>query len=192
MASRLLRKYARPRLLPLYAATVGLAAVAEPTPLGFALGGSLVVAGLALRAWGAGYLVKTQRLAMEGPYARVRHPLYVGSLLIGLGFGTLSGAAGLLGVLGLGLPFFLLYYVPYKERIESARLERRFGAAYAAYRARVPALLPRLPRGASSPGPSSAAGAWSLARLRHNHELGTNAAVLAVLLGFAVRLAVGP
>jgi len=175
------RKHARLRLLPLYLGGAGLAWLARPTPWSLGLGAALVAAGLALRAWGAGHLVKTQELAVSGPYARLRHPLYAGALLVGLGFGAAAGGAALAGVAALGAPFFLLYYLPYKERIESARLERRHGAAYAAYQARVPALWPARRRYA--PGPPAAAGRrrWSRARFRANHELRVLAAGLAGL-----------
>ena len=56
-------------------------------------------------------------------------------------------------------PFFFLYYLPYKDRIESARLERRYGPDYARLPRAVPALLPALapsrrpaPRGPRSAG----------------------------------------
>jgi protein-S-isoprenylcysteine O-methyltransferase Ste14 len=183
---RFLRKHARLRLLPLYLAVLALWAVARPSAWSLAVGGLLVAAGLALRAWGAGHLVKTDRLAASGPYARLRHPLYAGSLLVGLGLGASAGGVALAAVASAGLPFFLLYYLPYKERIESARLERRHGAAYAEYRARVPALLP---------GPAfRGAGAerWSPARYRANHEAGTAVAVLATLAAIALRPVLPP
>ncbi len=161
------------RLAPLYAAALGLWLVARPGPLSGALAAPLLLAGLALRAWAAGHLLKTEELALRGPYAFMRHPLYAGSLLIGLGLGVAAGPGAALAVLALGLPAFLLYYLPYKERIESARLERRYGAAYARYRAEVPALWPRL--GPWRPPPGSAtppAGSFRLQRLRANHEHG--------------------
>src|SRR5206468_95902 len=47
---------------------------------------ALVLLGCALRSWAAGYLFKGKRVAVGGPYAFTRNPLYVGSFLIGLGF----------------------------------------------------------------------------------------------------------
>jgi protein-S-isoprenylcysteine O-methyltransferase Ste14 len=138
------RKNLSPRLFPLYLAVAGTFAFAEPTPVGFAVGGALVAAGLGLRVWGAGHLVKNDRLTVSGPYAHLRHPLYAGTLLLGAGFAIIAGGVPLLLLLGTVAPLFFIYYLPYKERIESARLERRFGSAYSAYRAGVPLLLPTL------------------------------------------------
>jgi protein-S-isoprenylcysteine O-methyltransferase Ste14 len=187
------RKNARLRLLPVYLVAAVLFAVAEPTPLGFALGTALVAAGLALRAWSAGHLEKTRRLVMSGPYAHLRHPLYAGALLLGVGFGVMAGRVGLLIALAVGLPFFYSYYLPYKERVEGARLQRRYGEAYAFYRAGVPALLPALE--AWTP-PSElrdeVARPWNRECFRANRELGTLLGGLLALGLFAARLGVAP
>src|SRR4051794_8366501 len=45
-----------------------------------------VLVGCALRSWAAGYLLKGKRVAVGGPYAFVRNPLYVGSFILGAGF----------------------------------------------------------------------------------------------------------
>lgn len=175
----------------MHAGAVALWLLAEPTPASSAAGAGLVVAGLALRAWGAGHLVKTRCLATSGPYAYLRHPLYAGALLMGLGFGLVSGGAGLALVLGIGVPAFLLYYLPYKERVESTRLMRRHGASYAEYRARVPALLPALTR--SRPAlPAAGSPSWSLARYRDNHEWKPALAALAALLLLELRPLLAP
>lgn len=49
-------------------------------------GMALLVGGLLLRSWAAGVIEKQSVLAVTGPYALVRHPLYLGSFLIALGF----------------------------------------------------------------------------------------------------------
>src|SRR5262252_5105745 len=46
----------------------------------------LVAMGCLLRSWAAGYLLKGKRVAVGGPYAFIRNPLYVGSFIIGTGF----------------------------------------------------------------------------------------------------------
>jgi len=51
----------------------------------------LVVLGEALRTWAAGHLLKDERLTVGGPYAFVRDPLYLGSLLSALGFLAIVG-----------------------------------------------------------------------------------------------------
>lgn len=181
------RKNLSPRLLPCYALVIAAFALAEPTKWGFAVGGAFVVAGLGLRMWGAGHLVKTRRLTVGGPYAYLRHPLYAGTLLLAVGFACMAGPWGLgLGALAF-LPAFFLYYMPYKERVEGDRLEARYGAPYSAYRTAVPALLPTEGRWAPPQdlGLASPAG-WSFARVRENDELGTGVAVIAAVAGLAL------
>src|ERR1700723_1209889 len=46
----------------------------------------LVLPGLWLRGYAAGYVKKNAELTMTGPYAHVRNPLYLGSILIAAGF----------------------------------------------------------------------------------------------------------
>jgi hypothetical protein len=99
---------------------------------------------------------------------------------VALGLGAAAGLRALALVAALFGPFFLLYYLPYKDRIEGARLERRYGEAYLAWRRAVPALWPRLVPW--RPGSAPAAGArerWSAARFRANDEGGALLAIAA-------------
>jgi hypothetical protein len=173
-------KNLRLRFLPFYA--LGLLAIAfmRPTPLGLAAGFCLAVGGEALRTWGAGHLVKNDRLTVTGPYAYIRHPLYAGTLLIAAGCAAIVG--GLLGasLLGAFLAWFFLDYFPRKERVEAERLERLYGDEYLRYRAEVPALLPRL---AAPRWGSARSGRWSSEVYDGNNELGT---ALALVLGLGV------
>ncbi|MCG8587710.1 MAG: isoprenylcysteine carboxylmethyltransferase family protein [Proteobacteria bacterium] len=181
----------RLRFLPYYAVGLLVVAWTRPTPLGFAIGAGLACAGLALRSWGAGHLVKNDHFTVTGPYAHVRHPLYLGTLLIGTGFGVIAGgwlALPLIAALGA---WFFLDYFPRKERIESARLEALYGAEYARYRAEVPALLASLrPWPGRTPEEPTAAASWQAHRFADNNELGTLLAVVAGLGLFALRAAV--
>lgn len=180
------RKYLSLRLLPVYAIGAAALSLAEPTPRGLAAGGLVAALGAGLRVWGAGHLVKTDRFVVSGPYAFLRHPLYAGTLLAGLGLGLAAGPAALALAVGAFAPFFLLYYLPYKDRIEGARLECRYGDAYTAWRRAVPALLPR--RAAfRSGGADGAPPRWSAARFRVNHESGALLAIAATWLLLALR-----
>ena len=174
------------RLLPAYALAIAAFALARPTPLSFGLGSLLVALGAALRCWGAGHLVKNDLLSVAGPYAHLRHPLYAGTLWIALGFGVIAGGWALVLVLGGFLPVFFLYYFPYKERIESARLELRHGPAYVEYRHAVPALLPSLARFTPTAG-SALSDRWSCERLRENDEHGTLLGIGLALVLLALR-----
>ena len=178
------RKNLSPSLLPCYGlAALGLA-WARPSPLGFAVGGALVALGEGLRLWGAGHLLKTRALTVTGPYAHHRHPLYAGTLLLALGFGAIAGGSGLVLVACVFLPVFFLHYLPYKERVESARLTSHYGEAYLAYQRAVPALVPRLR--AWNPPPDLALYGdrrWSRSRCRENDEFGV---LLGVVVGVAL------
>ena len=71
--------------------------LARPTPVSLAAGALVALAGVAMRAWAAGHLRKNQELAVSGPYAHVRNPLYVGTLTTGIGF-AIAGAEWGIGV----------------------------------------------------------------------------------------------
>src|SRR5258706_16263477 len=73
---------------------------------------------LALRAWATGHLRKNDALAVTGPYAYTRNPLYLGSFLIGVGF-TIASGRFVLGFLFAAL--FLGIYVPVKIGRASCR-----------------------------------------------------------------------
>ena len=133
--------------------------LSQPTVSSLLAGGAVALAGLAVRGWAAGHLRKNQELAVSGPYAHVRNPLYVGTLLTGIGFG-IAGAH--LGIAGVMLAFFLLYYLPVVEEEESHL--RKILQGYEEYAQRVPRLLPTLlPRYRSETG-------FSFAQYRKNRE----------------------
>jgi protein-S-isoprenylcysteine O-methyltransferase Ste14 len=118
--------------------------LSKPQPLTLALGGAVAVLGLALRAWASGHIRKNARLAVSGPYAYTRNPLYLGSLVLGLGF-TVAAASGVWRFLLLGSIFatlFLGIYLPVM-RVEAATLAELFGEEYRRYAEAVPLLFPR-------------------------------------------------
>lgn len=164
--------------------SIALIATAHPTPLSVAVGLPLIVAGVALRIWAAGHLLKTRELTVSGPYAYTRNPLYVGTFAIGAGFALLSGTTVAMVAVPVGLLLFFGSYFPRKERTESALLEKLYGEQYRAYHDAVPALLPRLrpwsPAGASPPP-------WRFERVRRNSELGVVLTVGLALALLAVR-----
>ncbi|MFN2453752.1 MAG: isoprenylcysteine carboxylmethyltransferase family protein [Pyrinomonadaceae bacterium] len=113
---------------------------ARPRPLTLALGGGVALMGLAMRAWASGHIRKNSALAVSGPYAHTRNPLYLGSFVLGLGF-TIASNQPLLTLLFAAL--FLGIYVPVM-RVEAATLIDIFGEDYARYSRAVPLFLPRL------------------------------------------------
>jgi protein-S-isoprenylcysteine O-methyltransferase Ste14 len=94
--------------------------------------------GLAVRALASGHIQKNRQLTMTGPYAYVRNPLYLGSILIGVGFAIAARDIWI----GLALVmFFTAVYVPV-IRSEQSYLRDNF-PGYSDYMHRVPSLVPR-------------------------------------------------
>ena len=59
--------------------------LSSPDAQSLSLGIPVSIAGLVLRGWAAGHLRKNTSLAMSGPYAWVRNPLYLGTLIVAAG-----------------------------------------------------------------------------------------------------------
>jgi undecaprenyl-diphosphatase len=111
----------------------------------------LICAGLVLRAWAVANAERLFHwteapdavLVTRGPYAYLRHPMYLGNCVIALGVGALAENA--LALVLVPTVFSLAYgrlIVPREE----ARLRNSFGAAYDEYCDRVPAWVPELRR----------------------------------------------
>ena len=112
---------------------------AHPTPLSLATGGAVAFVGILVRGWASGHISKNERLAVSGPYAHTRNPLYFGSFLIGAGFAMAAHWALLLIVIA----FWILVYVPTMQR-ERVNISGRFPEAYARYAENVPNFVPRV------------------------------------------------
>jgi protein-S-isoprenylcysteine O-methyltransferase Ste14 len=118
-------------------------------PLGrgtrLALAVPMCAAGVGLAAWAVGSagdadIERDSALVARGAYAFTRNPMYLGWSIgmLGLAFGT--GSAWLLaGCLAAASA------IDREVDAEEARLRQRFGAAYVAYRDRVPRYFPALP-----------------------------------------------
>jgi protein-S-isoprenylcysteine O-methyltransferase Ste14 len=104
--------------------------LALPTPDSLAAGGVVALLGEALRLWAAGHLEKSREVTTSGPYRWTRHPLYVGSSLLGVGLAIASRRWEVAALVGLYLATTLTAAV----RSEETFLSSRFGEAYAQYR----------------------------------------------------------
>ena len=112
----------------------------RPTWFSLCIGGAVALIGLLIRAWSSGHIRKASVLAVTGPYAYTRNPLYVGTFIMGLGF-TIAA-----GVWWLALAFAVLFigiYLPVM-RVEADDMKRIFGAEFDEYRQNVPLFIPRL------------------------------------------------
>ncbi len=152
----------------------------EPRPAAVAWSLTLVLPGLWLRGYAAGYVKKNRELTMTGPYAHTRNPLYLGSMLIAAGFAVALLSWPVAVVLAVG---FGVIYVPVIASEE--RLLRATFADFDAYCGRVPRLVPRLTPG-RAPGGETGSGAFSLALyLKHReYNAGIGAALLYLSLLF--------
>jgi protein-S-isoprenylcysteine O-methyltransferase Ste14 len=149
---------------------------ARPTAHSIAVALPFVATGVLLRAWARGHLDRARKVTQTGPYAYLRHPLYVGSFCIALGF-AVSMRVPLLTPLVAVL--FLVMYVP-KALREEAWMRERFGVEYDAYANRVGAVVPRLP--------ASTEFRWR--RVVEHREWKTWAGVVALLALLCLRAAV--
>ena len=139
-------------------------ALARPTRESLLLGAIVAAAGEAIRIWAAGHLEKSREVTTSGPYRFTRHPLYVGSAVITLGFVIASRS---LWVALLAAVYLALTYTAAIRR-EEAFLTEQFGAAYPDYKAG------RL---------GGVARTFSLERAIRNREY---RAVMGILLAFAI------
>ena len=108
-------------------------------------GSTLVTIGLAMAAFGqifriyaAGFIHKNKQLASTGPYALVRHPLYLGNFLILIGFAL--SANNMYVWIGV-IAFFLIWY-PAAISYEDSKLESIFEDEWRAWSKNIRAIIP--------------------------------------------------
>ena len=92
MTSELVRRLARYRVRLGFIAAAAALWLAQPTTTSLAAGAAIALAGEGLRIWAAGHLEKGREVTASGPYRLSRHPLYLGSALIGAGFAVASAS----------------------------------------------------------------------------------------------------
>jgi protein-S-isoprenylcysteine O-methyltransferase Ste14 len=151
-----------------------------PVPAAVAWSLVLVLPGLWLRGYAAGYVKKNRELTMTGPYAHTRTPLYLGSMLIAAGFAVALLSWPVALVLAVG---FAAIYVPVIASEE--RFLRAAFSGFDAYCRRVPRLIPRLtPAPAAEHQSSSGAFSFSLYLKHREYNAGMGAALLYLSLLF--------
>ncbi|HAS54225.1 MAG TPA: hypothetical protein DCS42_08940 [Nitrospiraceae bacterium] len=149
--------------------------VAKPELLWFIPGAFLVIGGEWLRLWAAGHLRKNKQLTTTGPYAHVKNPLYIGTLLITLGY---SAMAKNIYIMIAGFVWFFIWYAPYKKKQENEKLVSSFGSAWSEYDKAVPDYLPRI---SSYPGKGKNRWSWDVVKENSEHET-----AVGVFVGFAM------
>ena len=125
----------------------------------FFAGAALLAAAAFLRTWASSYLraevvyaagVRTESLVADGPYRRVRNPLYLGNVILAAGMGVMMNRIGFpVAVLATGVFCYRLILR------EEAQLGTSQGKPYQAYRDSVPRFWPspwpRIPSAGGQP-----------------------------------------
>jgi protein-S-isoprenylcysteine O-methyltransferase Ste14 len=131
--------------------------LAQPTWRSMAVGAIVIVPGLLIRALASGHVRKNESLATSGPYAYTRNPLYLGSLLIGMGF-AMAARSWWVGV-ALVVMFFAIYLPVIRD--EETFLRQTF-PEFDEYARRVPRMWPRFTPHSSDEKESPDRSSWDL------------------------------
>jgi protein-S-isoprenylcysteine O-methyltransferase Ste14 len=142
----------------------------------------LVLPGLWLRGYAAGYVKKNAELTRTGPYAYTRNPLYLGSMGIAFGFAVACGRWWL-GLLLAAM--FLAIYVP--TILSEETFMRGAFAGFEEYARRVPRLLPRL-TAAKFEGHDVGSGRFDAERYRHHREYNASMGAAAIYAALGLRM----
>jgi protein-S-isoprenylcysteine O-methyltransferase Ste14 len=154
--------------------------LARPTWRSIAFGALLIMPGLLIRALASGHVRKNEALAMSGPYAYTRNPLYLGSFLIGVGFAIAARSWWIAFVL---VAMFFAIYLPV-IRDEESFLRTKF-PEFDAYAHRVPRLIPRIVR---HPSDSNTSGGFSSDLYWKHREYNALLGTLAMLAALAAKM----
>jgi protein-S-isoprenylcysteine O-methyltransferase Ste14 len=148
--------------------------LARPSLVSIVIGSCVVLAGLCIRALASGHVEKNEMLATSGPYARTRNPLYLGSIVLAIGF-LISARSWWLPLIAAIM--LIAIYVPV-IRSEEAFLRTRF-PEFDDYAAQVPRLFPRIRPYRSRPASFS----WHLywKHREYNAALGAGLMIVALL-----------
>ena len=169
-------KFKKIRLLLAWGSIPVLLLCSNMNDRSFRWGIVLLVIGELIRFWALGFVEKKGRkLAMSGPYAFVRNPLYVGNFFLGLGVAVIVWnwiiaivfLAGFLGVYAGTI------------RGEEKHLREMFGKPYEDYCKNVPSFLPRLTPYAA---PEKESFLWSRIIKHHEYITVMGIALMAILI----------
>jgi protein-S-isoprenylcysteine O-methyltransferase Ste14 len=144
--------------------------LAQPTRTSLLWGALVAGLGEMIRIWAAGHVEKSREVTRSGPYRFTRHPLYLGSSVIGVGI-ALASASWLVAAIVLG---YLALTISAAIRAEEAHLREKFGGEYDAYAARIAPPMIR---------------SFSMTRALDNREHHTIAGLVLALLLLAFKVA---
>jgi len=155
---------------------------ARPTWTTLAWGLVLILPGLWLRGYAAGYVKKNAELTRTGPYAYTRNPLYLGSMSIAAGFAVAAGRWWLVVLL---VAMFLAIYLP--TILSEETFLRGAFPQFEGYAQRVPRLLPRLTP-ARFADTERGIGRFSPERYRHHREYNASIGAAALYAALILRM----
>lgn len=112
----------------------------RPTWTSLTVGVPIALFGATIRAWASGHLRKNAELAVSGPYAFTRNPLYFGSFVMAAGCAICGGSLWLSVWL---TALFLAIYMPVMQA-EAAHMRKLFAGDYERWAANVPLFVPRV------------------------------------------------
>jgi len=121
--------------------------LARPSWASILYGSAIILPALLLRTAASGHVKKNQEVTTSGPYAYTRNPLYLGSIILVVGFGVASRNLWLAA--GLVMIFIALYFPVIRD--EEDYLRANF-PEFSAYAQRVPRIVPRFSAGDSPAG----------------------------------------
>jgi len=113
--------------------------LAHPTPRSIVAGICVTIVGLLTRAVASGHVKKNEELTTSGPYAYTRNPLYLGSLVLAIGFVVASRSWIIAAIAGALLFVIYLPVISGEENFLRARFPE-----FEEYSQHVPRLFPRV------------------------------------------------
>ena len=128
---------------------LAMIAFARPTISTLVAGGTVALVGEAMRFWGVAYAgpltrvtgsVGAPELITSGPFSHVRNPLYVGNILLYVGFGIMANALAPWLVAATAV-YFIVQYAAIVS-LEEEFLQKEFGDGFDEYRKTVPRFVP--------------------------------------------------
>lgn len=102
---------------------------ARPSPASLVAGAAIALVGATVRLWAAGHVEKSREVTSSGPYRYTRHPLYLGSTVMGVGVAVAAANPWL----GAAILAYLASTLTAAMRSEEAHLRDKFGDAYDRY-----------------------------------------------------------
>jgi protein-S-isoprenylcysteine O-methyltransferase Ste14 len=153
--------------------------LAQPTWGFIALSALLIVPGLLTRALASGHVRKNEVLATSGPYAYTRNPLYLGSLLMGIGFAVAARSWWV--VVALLVMFFAIYLPVIRD--EETFLREKF-PEFEEYAQHVPRMFPRITTGSRGDN----AGGFSSDLYQKHREYNALLGALAMIAALIVKM----